>query len=118
MANQMKKKNKRPNKYEVGDLLRISIPKIDRSGTDQNLELLIYYYSPGERGSMEISKMNPIENRRNLWKRVNGDKYQVEQFKIIETLGTMFFHELNNLPSNKISVRKGTTCNCKVNVIV
>ncbi|PKY42799.1 hypothetical protein RhiirA4_456658 [Rhizophagus irregularis] len=34
MANQMKKKNKRPNKYEVGDLVRISIPKIDRSGTD------------------------------------------------------------------------------------
>jgi hypothetical protein len=34
MVNQMNKGRKRKNNYEVGDLVRISVPKIDRFGTD------------------------------------------------------------------------------------
>ena len=35
MANQMNKGRKRPNHYEIGDLVRIAIPKIDRFGIDR-----------------------------------------------------------------------------------
>ena len=35
MVNQMNKGKKRPNNYEIGDLVRISVPKIDRFGIDR-----------------------------------------------------------------------------------
>ena len=35
MINQMNLGRKRPNQYEIGDLVRIIIPKIDRSGIDR-----------------------------------------------------------------------------------
>ncbi|CAB4424874.1 unnamed protein product [Rhizophagus irregularis] len=35
MVNQINKGKKRPNNYEVEDLVRISVPKIDRFGTDR-----------------------------------------------------------------------------------
>src|SRR5436305_2681393 len=112
MANQMNMKKKWPNRYEIGDLIRIAISKIDRSGVDyptlpckiieatENNNYLLglkfgiinVYYSPGE----------------------------------IEPLGTMHFPKLDHLPSNKISVREaarlqstgpvtGAICNCKGN---
>ena len=35
MVNQMNLGRKRPNQYEIGDLVRIMVPKIDRSGIDR-----------------------------------------------------------------------------------
>ena len=35
MINQMNKGRKKPNNYEVGDLVQISVPKIDRFGVDR-----------------------------------------------------------------------------------
>jgi hypothetical protein len=32
---------------------------------------------------MEISKMNPIKNKRNFWKNVNIHEYQVKQFILL-----------------------------------
>ena len=36
MVNQMRKKNKRIVEYQVGDLVRVAIPKIDRFSTDRS----------------------------------------------------------------------------------
>src|ERR1043166_10340821 len=35
MVNQMKKKRKQPNEYNVGDLVKIRVLKIDHSGVDR-----------------------------------------------------------------------------------
>ncbi|GES75221.1 KRAB-A domain-containing protein 2-like [Rhizophagus clarus] len=111
MVNQMNKK-KRSISYEVGDLVRITIPKIDRSGIDRpTLPCKV----------LEITKNNQY---------VLGSKFGIINVhyspREIEPLGTIDFPELNNLPSNKISVREaahlqstglvtGAICNCKSN---
>jgi len=112
MVNQMNKKNKRPNRYEVGDLVRITIPKIDRSGVDRPTPICRV---------IEITENNQC---------VLGSKFGIINVYYspgeIEPLGTVCFPELDNLPSNKISVREaarlqstgpatGAICNCKSN---
>jgi hypothetical protein len=88
MANQMNMKNKRPNRYEVGDLVRISIPKIDRSGID--------------RPTLPCKIIEATENNNYLL----GSKFGIINVYYspgeIEPLGIMHFPELDNLPSNKI----------------
>jgi hypothetical protein len=111
MVNQMNKK-KRSNNYEVGDLVRIRIPKIDRSGVD--------------RPTLPCKVIEITENNQC----VLGSKFGIINIYYspgeIEPLGTIHFPELDNLPSNKISVREaarlqstgpatGAICNCKSN---
>lgn len=110
MANQMNKGRKRIMKHQIGDLVRVIVPKIDRFGVDR--------------------PTLPCK----ILKKTNDDKYQLgSKFGIleiyysaneIESLGTAAFPELDNIPSNKISVREasrlqsvgsvtGGICNCK-----
>ena len=107
----MNKERKRPNNYEVWDLVRISIPKIDRFGIDR--PTLPYKF---------LEKIN--------------DQYQLgSQFEIInifysqrkiDPFGVKQFPELKIIPTNTITVREaaclqnvgsttGTICNCKGN---
>ena len=109
MVNRMNKKKKRIVEYQVGDLVRVAIPKIDRFSTD--------------RPTVPCKIIKKTE-----------DKYQVgSKFGIIEVcysagelepLGTTSFLELENIPSDKISIREaarlqsagsisGGLCNCK-----
>src|SRR5579859_7579532 len=109
MVNQMNKKKKWVMDYQIGDLVRVTIPKIDRFSTDRFM--------------VSCKIMKKIE-----------DKYQVgSMFGIIEIcysagelepLGTAVFPELENIPSNKITIREvahlqsvglvsGGLCNCK-----
>lgn len=105
----MRKKNKRIVEYQVGDLVRVAIPKIDRFSTD--------------RSTIPCKVIKKTE-----------DKYQVgSKFGIIEIcysagelepLGTAAFPELDSILPDKISVREaarlqsvgsvsGGLCNCK-----
>jgi hypothetical protein len=111
MVNQMNKGRKRPNHYEIGDLVRISVPKIDRFGTDR--------------------PMLPCK----VLEKIN-EKYRLgSQFGVInvfyshgeiDPLGVEQFPELEIIPTNTITVREaarlqsvglttGTICNCKGN---
>jgi hypothetical protein len=111
MVNQMNKGRKRKNNYEVGDLVRISVPKIDRFGTDRPTLLCKI-----------LEKIN--------------DQYRLgSQFGVInifyssgeiDPLGVNQFSELETIPTNLITVREaarlqnvgsttGTICNCKGN---
>ena len=95
--------------HQIGDLVRVAIPKIDRFSTD--------------RPTVPCKIIKKIE-----------DKYQIgSKFGIIEVcysagelepLGTASFPELDDIPSNKISIREaarlqnvgsvsGSICNCK-----
>lgn len=110
MANQMSKGKKRVKEYQIGDLVRVAIPKIDRCSVD--------------RPTLPCKIMERTEN----------DKYGLgSKFGIVETyytaselepLGTASFPELDDIPSNKISIREaarlqnvgsvsGSICNCK-----
>ncbi|GES80335.1 KRAB-A domain-containing protein 2-like [Rhizophagus clarus] len=105
-------KKKRSTSYEVGDLVRITIPKIDRSSIDHpTLSCKV----------LEIIKNNQY---------VLGSKFGIINMHYspgeIEPLDTIDFSELNNLPSNKISVKEAAhlqstglvteaICNCKSN---
>ena len=101
MAKQMIMKNKRPNSYEIGDLVRIVIPKIDRSGID--------------RPTLPCKVIGVTENNQYLL----GSKFGIINVYYspgeIEPLGVIYFPELDNLPSNKISVRdcNSNRCRCK-----
>jgi len=112
MANQMNKGRKRPNEYAIGDLVRIVIPKIDRAGVDHPTLLCKI---------MEVTENNQY---------ILGSKHGIINIYYspgeIEPLGTKDFAELNNIPSNKVSVREaahfqstgtvtGIICNCKSN---
>ena len=91
MANQMNKGKKRIMEYQIEDLVRIAVPKINRFSTD--------------RPTLPCKIIKRIE-----------DKYQVgSKFGIIEVtyfagelepLGTIVFSELDEIPSNEISVRE------------
>jgi len=110
MANQMNKGKKRVKEYQVGDLVRVTVPKIDRFSID-------HFILPCK-----------------IMKRTENDKYRLgSKFGIIEIyytagelepLGTASFPELSDIPSNEISVREaarlqsvgsvsGGICNCK-----
>jgi hypothetical protein len=110
MANQMSKGKKRVQEYQIGDLVRVAVPKIDRCSVD--------------RPTLPCKIMERTEN----------DKYGLgSKFGIVETyytaselepLGTASFPELDDIPSNKISIREaarlqnvgsvsGSICNCK-----
>ncbi len=110
MANQMNKSKKRVKEYQVGDLVRVAVLKIDRFGID--------------RPTLPCKIMERTEN----------DKYRLgSKFGMIEIyytagelepFGTASFPELSDIPSNEISVREaarlqsvgsvlGGICNCK-----
>lgn len=110
MVNQMNKGKKRITDYQIGDLVRVAVPKIDRFSTD--------------RPTLPCKIMEITEN----------NKYRVgSKFGIIEicysageleSLGTENFPELDEIPSNKITIREaarlqstglvsGGICNCK-----
>ena len=110
MANQMNKGKKRVKEYQIGDLVRVAVPKIDRFGTD--------------RPTLPCKIMERTEND----KYSLGSKYGIIEIFYtageLEPLGTANFPELNDIPSNKISIREaarlqsvgsvsGGICNCK-----
>jgi len=112
MINQMSIKKKWPNRYEIGELVRIAIPKINHSGIDRPM--------------LPCKIVEVTENNNYLL----GSKFGIINVYYspgeIEPLSTMHFPELENLPSNKISVREaarlqstgpvtGAICNCKGN---
>ena len=88
MANQMNKGKKRIKEYQIGDLVRVSIPKIDRFSVD--------------RPTLPCKIIEKSEN----------DKYGLgSKFGIIEIyysanelkpLGVESFSELNDIPINKM----------------
>jgi len=111
MVNQMNKGRKRPNSFEVGDLVRISVPKIDHFGIN--------------RPTLPCKILEKI-----------NDKYRLgSQFGVInvfysageiDPLGVNQFPELETIPLNTITVREaarlqnvglnsGTICNSKGN---
>ncbi|CAG8683286.1 476_t:CDS:2, partial [Funneliformis mosseae] len=85
-------KKKWPNRYEVEDLMRIVISKIDNSDID--------------RPTLPCKIIEITENDQY----VLGSKFGIINVyyppREIKPLGTIHFPELNNLPSNKISVRE------------
>ena len=111
MVNQMNKGRKRPNNYEVGDLVRISVPKIDRFGVD--------------RPTLPCKILEKINNQYRL-----GSQFGIINVFYspgeIDPLGVSQFPELDTIPMNTITVREaarlqnvglttGTICNCKGN---
>jgi len=111
MVNQMNKGRKRPNNYEVGDLVRISVPKIDRFGVD--------------RPTLPCKILEKINNQYRL-----GSQFGIINVFYspgeIDPLGVNQFPELDTIPTNTITVREaarlqnvglttGTICNCKGN---
>jgi len=110
MVNQMNKGKKRIREYQIGDLVRVAIPKIDRCSVD--------------RPTLPCKIIERTENN----KYGIGSKYgMIEVYysaNELEPLGTASFPELDNIPSNKISIREaarlqnagsvsGSICNCK-----
>ena len=110
MANQMNKGKKRINEYQIGDLVRVSVPKIDRFSVD--------------RPTLPCKIMERTENN----KYGLGSKFGIIEIYYsaseLEPLGTASFPELDDIPSNKISIREaarlqsaglvlGGICNCK-----
>jgi hypothetical protein len=110
MANQMNKSKKRITDYQIGDFVRIAVPKIDRFSID--------------RPTLPCKILEKTEN----------NQYRVgSKFGIIgicysagelESLGTRSFPELDEIPPNQITIREaarlqsvgsvsGGICNCK-----
>ncbi len=111
MANQMNKGRKRPNNYEVGDLVRISVPKIDHFGTD--------------RPTLPCKILEKINNNYQLRSQFGVINIFYSQGEI-DPLGVNQFSELDSIPTNTITVREAarlqnvgltssTICNCKGN---
>ena len=109
MVNQMKKGRKRPNNYEIGDFVRIAVPKIDRFGID--------------RPTLPCKILEKVKDQYKL-----GSKFGVidalYSLGELEPLGVEQFPELETIPTNKITVREAsrlqnvgpttsTICNCK-----
>ncbi|RHZ77819.1 hypothetical protein Glove_172g23 [Diversispora epigaea] len=109
MANQMLKKRKLTD-LEIGDLVRIKIPKIDRFGIDHS--------------SLPCKIIEKTDNQRYQL----GCKYGIINVSYyigeLEALGTTTYPELDEIPSNQISVREAarlqsvrpvscSICNCK-----
>src|SRR6266496_251617 len=110
MANQMSKGKKRVKEYQVGDLVRVAIPKIDRFSID--------------RPTLPCKIMERTENNKYRL----GSKFGMIEIYYtageLKPLGTASFSELSDIPSNEISVREaaslqsvgsvsGGICNCK-----
>ncbi|PKC60540.1 hypothetical protein RhiirA1_467889 [Rhizophagus irregularis] len=111
MVNQMNKERKRKNNYEVEDLVKISVPKIDRFGTNHPTLLCKI-----------LEKINDQYRLGSQFGVINIF-YSSEE---IDSLGVNQFPELETIPTNLITVREvaqlqnigsttGTICNCKGN---
>ncbi|CAB4432218.1 unnamed protein product [Rhizophagus irregularis] len=90
MANQMNKKKKRIVEYQIGDLVRVFVPKIDRFSVD--------------RPTLPCKILEKTENNKYRL----GSKFGIIEVYYsaneLELLGTAVFPELNEIPSNKISI--------------
>ena len=110
MANQMNKGKKRIKEFQIGDLVRVAIPKIDRCSVD--------------RPTLPCKILERTENN----KYCLGSKFGMIEIYYtaseLESLGTASFPELNDIPPDKISIREaarlqsagsasGSICNCK-----
>lgn len=110
MVNQMNKGKKRVKEYEIGDLVRVAVPKIDRFSVD--------------RPTLPCKIIEKTENNKYRL----GSKFGIIEIYYtaneLEPLGTAAFPELDEIPFNKISVREaarlqsvgsvtGGICNCK-----
>ncbi|RGB33053.1 hypothetical protein C1646_762129 [Rhizophagus diaphanus] len=110
MANQMSKERKRIKEYQISDLVRIVIPKIDRFSIDQP--------------TLPCKIMEKTENN----KYSLGSKFEIigvyYSASELELLETETFPELEVILLNKISIREaahlqsvdlvsGGICNCK-----
>lgn len=110
MVNQMNKGKKRTTDYQIGDLVRIAIPKIDRFSID--------------RPTLPCKILEKTENSQY---RV-GSKFGIIEICYsageLESLGAKTFSELDEIPTNKITIREaarlqsagsvsGGVCNCK-----
>ena len=111
MVNQMNKGKKRPNNYEIGDLVRISVPKIDRFGIDRPM--------------LPCKVLEKINDQYRLGSQFGIINVFYSQGEI-DPLGVKQFPELETIPTNTITVREaarlqnvglttGTICNCKGN---
>jgi hypothetical protein len=111
MVKQMNKGRKRPNSYEIGDLVRIFVPKIDRFGTDRPM--------------LPCKILEKINNQYRLGSQfgIINIFYSPEE---IDPLGVNQYPELETIPTNTITVREaarlqnvasttGSICNCKGN---
>ncbi|GES98738.1 KRAB-A domain-containing protein 2-like [Rhizophagus clarus] len=111
MANQMNKGKKRVKEYQIGDLVRVAIPRIDRFSVDHpTLPCKIIERTENDKYGLG-SKFGTIEIH-----------YSTGE---LEPLGTAYFPELDDIPSNKISIREAAArlqsvgsasvaiCNCK-----
>ncbi|CAG8595124.1 1259_t:CDS:2 [Rhizophagus irregularis] len=110
MANQMSKGRKRIKEYQISDLVRVAVPKIDRFSVD--------------RPTLPCKIMEKTENNKySLGSKfgIIGVYYSASE---LEPLGTETFPELEVIPLNKISIREaarlqsaglvsGGICNCK-----
>ena len=92
MANQMSKGRKRIKEYQIGDLVRVAVPKIDRFSVD--------------RPTLPCKIMEKTENNKySLGSKfgIIGVYYSASE---LEPLGTETFPELEVIPLNKISIRE------------
>jgi len=110
MANQMSKGRKRIKEYQIGDLVRVAVPKIDRFSID--------------RPTLPCKIMEKTENNKYRLGSKFGTIEIYYSASELEPLGTATFPELEDIPSNKISIREaahlqsvgsvsGGICNCK-----
>ncbi|RGB40611.1 hypothetical protein C1646_663765 [Rhizophagus diaphanus] len=92
MANQMSKGRKRIKEYQIGDLVRVAVPKIDRFSID--------------RPTLPCKIMEKTENNKySLGSKfgIIGVYYSTSKLELLET---ETFSELEVIPSNKISIRE------------
>ena len=91
MVNQMNKGKKRIKEYQIGDLVRVAVPKIDRFSVD--------------RSTLPCKVMEKKNDKYSL-----GSKFGIIEIYYsageLEPLGTMAFPELNEISFNKISIRE------------
>ena len=109
MVNQMNKGKKQITEYQIGDLVRVAVPKIDRFSTD--------------RPTLPCKIIKKIKDKYQIGSKfgIIGVSYSAGE---LEPLGTIAFSELDEIPSNEISIREaarlqsigsvsGGLCNCK-----
>jgi hypothetical protein len=110
LKTQMEQRNKRPQKYQQGDLVTISVPRIDRSSTD--------------RSTLPCKVLDISEHGLHTLGCKSGIIDTLYSASEILPLGPVTFPELDNIPNITVSVRQaarsqasstttGARCACK-----